>query len=218
MGFWSSLLKTGGKAAGATGKAFGGAVLHPSQTLRGAGSALKTATVGAAAGYVGWEKLTTDKSVVRIVSDAVIGEDTTNAISGTAKAATETVNKLTGKAEQTFDSVSQASSSLSSTLDGASNFLSGVSNGNAGNMLGNFFSNLAHGKVSGLRIVGLIAGAFLVFGRTGWLGKIAGIFLTMMMIGNNTQRQQEASVTGNQRQARPQQEQEEQTHSGGMRR
>ena len=199
MGFWSSLLKTGGKAAGATGKAVGGAVLHPSQTLRGAGSALKTATVGAAAGYVGWEKLT-------------------NAISGTAKAATETVNKLTGKAEQTFDSVSQASSSLSSTLDGASNFLSGVSNGNAGNMLGNFFSNLAHGKVSGLSIVGLIAGAFLVFGRTGWLGKIAGIFLTMMMIGNNTQRQQEASVTGNQRQARPQQEQEEQTHSGGMRR
>lgn len=218
MGFWSSLLKTGGKAAGATGKAVGGAVLHPSQTLRGAGSALKTVTVGAAAGYVGWEKLTTDKSVVRIVSDAVIGEDTTNAISGTAKAATETVNKLTGKAEQTFDSVSQASSSLSSTLDGASNFLSGVSNGNAGNMLGNFFSNLAHGKVSGLSIVGLIAGAFLVFGRTGWLGKIAGIFLTMMMIGNNTQRLQEASVTDNQRQARPQQEQKEQTHSGGMRR
>lgn len=217
MGFWSSLLKTGGKAAGATGKAVGGAVLHPSQTLRGAGSALKTATVGAAVGYVGWEKLTTDKSVVRIVSDAVIGEDTTNAISGTAKAATETVNKLTGKAEQTFDSVSQASSSLSS-MHGASNFLSGVSNGNAGNMLGNFFSNLAHGKVSGLSIVGLIAGAFLVFGRTGWLGKIAGIFLTMMMIGNNTQRQQEASVTDNQRQARPQQEQEEQTHSGGMRR
>ena len=225
MGVWSTLLKYGGKAAkgvgtatAATGKSMGKAVLHPSQTLRGAGQAVKTATIGGAVGYVGWEKLTTDKSVVRIVSDAVIGEDTTNAISGTAKAATETVNKLTGKAEQTFDSASQASSSLSSTLDGASNFLSGVSNGNAGNMLGNFFSNLAHGKVSGLSIVGLIAGAFLVFGRTGWLGKIAGIFLTMMMIGNNTQRQQEASVTDNQRQARPQQEQEEQTHSGGMRR
>lgn len=217
MGFWSSLLKSGGKAAGATGKAVGGAVLHPSQTLRGAGSALKTATVGAAAGYVGWEKLTTDKSVVRIVSDAVIGEEATNTISGTARAATETVNKLSGKAEQTFDSVSQASSSLSSALDGASNFLSGVSNGNAGNMLGNFFSNLAHGKVSGLSIVGLIAGAFLVFGRTGWLGKIAGVFLAMM-IGNNTQRLQEASVTDNQRLARPQHEQEEQTHSGGMRR
>lgn len=222
MGFWSSLLKNGakagGKAAGATTRSIGGAILHPSQTLRGAGSALKTAAVGGAVGYVGWEKLTTDKSVARIVSDAVIGEEATNAIGGTAKAATETVNKLTGKAEQTFDSVSQASSSLSSTLDGTSNFLSGVSNGNAGSMLGNFFSNLAHGKVSGLSIIGLIAGAFLVFGRTGWLGKIAGIFLTMMMIGNNTQRMQEASVTDNQRQARPQQEQEEQTRSGGMRR
>lgn len=216
--FLKSTLRLGGRMTSATAHTVGSAVLHPQQTLKGVGTATKSAVVGGSLGYIGWEKLTTDKSVVGIVSDAVIGEDTTNAISGTAKAATETVNKLTGKAEQTFDSVSQASSSLSSTLDGASNFLSGVSNGNAGNMLGNFFSNLAHGKVSGLSIVGLIAGAFLVFGRTGWLGKIAGIFLTMMMIGNNTQRQQEASVTDNQRQARPQQEQEEQTHSGGMRR
>lgn len=216
--FLKSTLRLGGRMTSATAHTVGSAVLHPQQTLKGVGTATKSAVVGGSLGYIGWEKLTTDKSVVGIVSDAVIGEDTTNAISGTAKAATETVNKLTGKAEQTFDSVSQASSSLSSTLNGASNFLSGVSNGNAGNMLGNFFSNLAHGKVSGLSIVGLIAGAFLVFGRTGWLGKIAGIFLTMMMIGNNTQRQQEASVTGNQRQARPQQEQEEQTHSGGMRR
>lgn len=218
MGFWSSLLKSGGKAVGATGKAVGGAVLHPSKTLKGAGSALKTATVGGAVGYVGWEKLTTDKSVVRIVSDAVIGEKASEGIGNAVDAAAETVSRITDKAEQTLDGVSQASSSFSSTLDGASNFLGSVSSGNGGNMLGNFFSNLAHGRISGLSIVGLIAGAFLVFGRTGWLGKIAGIFLTMMMIGNNTQRLQEASVTDNQRQARPQQEQEEQTHSGGMRR
>lgn len=57
-------------------------MLHPSQTLRGAGQAVKTATVGAAVGYVGWEKLTSDKSVARIVSDAVIGESATNAIAG----------------------------------------------------------------------------------------------------------------------------------------
>lgn len=216
MGFWSSLLKTGGKAVGATTKSVGGAVLHPSQTLRGAGGALKTATVGAAAGYVGWEKLTTDKSVVRIVSDAVIGEEATNAISGTAKAATDTVSSLTEKAEQTFDNVNQATSNLSSTLDGASRFLGGVSNGNAGSMLGNFFSNLAHGKVSGLSIAGLIAGAFLVFGRFGWLGKIAGAFLTMMLIGNNAQRPQGEAVSNTPRQTLPQQE--EQGHSSGMRR
>ena len=162
MGFWSSLLKTGGKAISyggkatvATGKSVGNAVLHPSQTLRGAGSALKTATVGGAVGYVGWEKLTTDKSVVRIVSDAVIGEKATNAISGTAKSAGDKVSQLTDKAEQTMANVNQATSNLSSTLNGASNFLGNVSNGNGGNMLGNFFSNLANGKVSGMSVFGI---------------------------------------------------------------
>ena len=223
MGFWSSLLKTGGKAISyggkatvATGKSVGNAVLHPSQTLRGAGSALKTATVGGAVGYVGWEKLTTDKSVVRIVSDAVIGEEATNAISGTAKSAGDKVSQLTDKAEQTMANVNQATSNLSSTLNGASNFLGNVSNGNGGNMLGNFFSILANGKVSGMSIAGLIAGAFLVFGRFGWLGKIAGAFLMMMTIGNHANLLQETRVANAPRQTPSQQE--EQTHSGGMRR
>jgi len=85
-------LKYGGKAAKGTGKAVlatgknvGEAALHPSQTLRGAGQAVKTAAVGGAIGYVGWEKLTTDKSVVRIVSDAVIGEPATDALADTAE-------------------------------------------------------------------------------------------------------------------------------------
>lgn len=39
--------------------------------------------------------------------------------------------------------------------------------------------------MSGLNIAGLIAAAYLVFGRSGWLGKIAGLFLGMMLIGNN---------------------------------
>ena len=92
-------MKYGGKAATATGKSIGGAVLHPSQTLRGAGSAMKTATVGAAAGYVGWEKLTTDKSVVRIVSDAIVGEKTSDAIGNTLDSAGAKVSNLTDKAE-----------------------------------------------------------------------------------------------------------------------
>ena len=223
MGFWSSLLKTGGKAVKyggkatvATGKSVGNAVLHPSQTLRGAGSALKTATVGGAVGYVGWEKLTTDKSVVRIVSDAVIGEKASEGISNAVDTAAETVSRITDKAEQTLDGVSQASSSFSSTLDGASNFLGSVSSGNGGNMLGNFFCNLANGKVSGLSIAGLIAGAFLVFGRTGWLGKIAGAFLMMMTIGNHANLLQESTVANAPRHTPSQQE--DQSHSSGMRR
>ena len=223
MGFWSSLLKTGGKAVKyggkatvATGKSVGNAVLHPSQTLRGAGSALKTATVGGAVGYVGWEKLTTDKSVVRIVSDAVIGEKASEGISNAVDTAAETVSRITDKAEQTLDGVSQASSSFSSTLDGASNFLGSVSSGHGGNMLGNFFCNLANGKVSRLSIAGLIAGAFLVFGRTGWLGKIAGAFLMMMTIGNHANLLQESTDANAPRQTPSQQE--AQSHSSGMRR
>ena len=111
MGVWSTLLKYGGKAAkgvgtatAATGKSMGKAVLHPSQTLRGAGQAVKTATIGGAVGYVGWEKLTTDKSVVRIVSDAVVGESVTDTIAGTA----DGVRELTGKAGEAVSSVSGA--------------------------------------------------------------------------------------------------------------
>jgi len=70
MGLWDSIIKYGGKAmkyggkaTAATGKSVGNAVLHPSQTLRGAGQAVKSAAVGGAVGYVGWEKLTSDKSV-----------------------------------------------------------------------------------------------------------------------------------------------------------
>ena len=102
MGAWDTILKYGGKAmkgmgkaANATGKSAGHAVLHPSQTLRGAGQAVKMATTGAAVGYVGWEKLTTDKSVARIVSEAVVGKSATNALAGT----TEDMKELKDKAD-----------------------------------------------------------------------------------------------------------------------
>lgn len=64
MKYGGKAAKGTGKAVLATGKNVGEAALHPSQTLRGAGQAVKTAAVGGAIGYVGWEKLTTDKSVV----------------------------------------------------------------------------------------------------------------------------------------------------------
>lgn len=221
MGVWDSILKYGGKAmkgvgsaTAATGKKMGNAALHPSQTLRGAGQAVKTATVGGAVGYVGWEKLTTDKSVVRIVSDAVIGEPATNTLAETA----DGVRELTGKAGEAIGSVSGAVTGIDNKLNGVSNFLRQASGGGVMDMFGNFFRNLGSGNVSGLSIVGLVAAAFLIFGRFGWLGKIAGAFLGMMLIGNNAGvlRTQE---TGNvQRSRTPDLPAEEQTHSRGMRR
>lgn len=217
MGVWDSILKYGskamkgaGKATAATGKSMGNAVLHPSQTLRGAGQAVKTATIGGAVGYVGWKKLTTDESVVRIVSDAVIGKPATDTLAGTA----DDVRELTGKAGEAVGAVS----GINSKLDGVSNFLHETANGGGMNMFGNFFRNLGQGNVSGLSIAGLVAAALLIFGRFGWLGKIAGVFLGMMLIGNNAGifRTQEAG--GIQRTQTPAVPAEERAHGGGMRR
>ena len=220
MGVWSTLLKYSGKAAkgvgtatAATGKSMGKAVLHPSQTLRGAGQAVKTATIGGAVGYVGWEKLTTDKSVVRIVSDAVVGESVTDTIACTA----DGVRELTGKAGEAVSSVSGAVTGIDNKLNGVSNFLRQASGGGGLDMCGNFFRNLGSGNVSGLSIAGLVAAAFLIFGRFGWLGKIAGAFLGMMLIGNNAGVFRTPETENVQRTRTPDFSAGEQAH-GGMRR
>lgn len=221
MGVWSTILKYGGKAvksagkaASTTGKSMGEAVLHPSQTLRGAGQAVKTAAIGGAAGYVGWKKLTTDESLVRIVSDAVIGKPATDALAGTA----DDVRQLTGKAGEAVGSVTEAVAGIDTKLDGVSNFLQQASSGGGMNMFGNFFRNLGRGNVSGLSIAGLVAAAFLIFGRFGWLGKIAGAFLGMMLIGNNAGVFRDTNTESVTRtQASPAQT-GEQSYNGGMRR
>ena len=125
--------------------------------------------------------MTTDKSVTRIVSDAVIGEEATDTIAETAS----DVKELKNKAGEAVDSVNNAMGDINSKWSGMSNFFRGIFSGNGMDMFGNFFGNLGKGKVSGLSLVGLVAAAYLVFGRFGWLGKIAGTMLGMMMIGNN---------------------------------
>lgn len=81
---WATILKAGKpllrwtmQGGKATIESVGSAVIHPQRTLKGLGTATKTAAIGGAVGYVGWEKLTTDKSVVGIVGDAVLGEGVT---------------------------------------------------------------------------------------------------------------------------------------------
>ena len=168
----------------------GEAIIHPQRTLIGAGKAVKTAAVGTAVGYVGWEKLTTDKSVTRIVSDAVIGSDTTDAIADTVS----DVKELKTKAGEAVDAVNGVASNMS----GIGNFMHSISTGNVGDMFGNLFSNITSGKVGGMSLLGLVAAAFMTFGRFGWLSKIAGVLLGMYIIGNNS-RAQQAAVTERQR-------------------
>ena len=100
------------------------------------------------------------------------------AVGDAGKAAKETV-------EGAADRVGSAVSSFGDMLGG---FVSTMSNvfGGVGNML----SGLMSGKTSGLGIAGLVASAFLIFGRTGILGKAGGLLLGMMMLsGMNRQAQ-----------------------------
>ncbi|MBR0265712.1 MAG: hypothetical protein IJQ60_17735 [Prevotella sp.] len=185
---WATVLKAGLKFMGgakATVKTVGHSVLHPQQTIKGMGTATKTAAVGAATGYVAWEKLTTDKSVARIVGDAVVGSDTIDSVGEKVEGVGNAVNNLTDTASNAMDSVSNVLGGANNNLNGISNFLGSMTNGNGGNMFSNFFSNLFSGNVSGMSMLGLVASAFLIFGRFGWMGKIAGVLLGMLMIGNN---------------------------------
>ena len=186
---WATVLKAGlkfmGSGAKATAKTVGHSVLHPQQTIKGMGTATKTAAVGAATGYVAWEKLTTDKSVARIVGDAVVGSDTIDSVGEKVEGVGNAVSNLGETASNAMNSVSEAVGGASNNLNGISNFLGSMTNGNGGNMFSNFFSNLFSGNVSGMSMLGLVASAFLIFGRFGWMGKIAGALLGMMMIGNN---------------------------------
>ena len=218
---WSTFLKTTGKyvlkGGRATVESAGSAVIHPQRTIKGLGTAAKTAAVGGGMAYVGWEKLTTDKSVTHIVGDAVVGEGTMESVSNKVDTAIEGVNDLKEKVGETVNTMNEAMTDVNSKWSGMSNFLRGIFSGNGGNMIGNFFSNLGKGNVSGLSLAGLVVSALLVFGRFGWLGKIAGAVLGMMMIGNNANMSQ---MLGGQRQAPQiaQAEPQQQTSGGGMRR
>ena len=117
-----------------------------------------------------------------------------------------------------MDTVTEAVSGLDGKLDGVSNFLKETTSGGLGTMIGNFFGNLGRGNVSGLSIAGLVAAAFLVFGRFGWLGKIAGALLGMMLIGNNAGVVRTVPSETVSRTQTPTLSPEEQAQSGGMRR
>ena len=169
---WATLLKTGlkfmGRGAASTVKTVGKTALHPQQTIRGLGTATKTAAVGAGAGYVAWEKLTTDKSVARIVGDAVLGSDTIDTVGEKMEGVGNAVTDLKDTASNAIDTVSNAVNGANSNWNGISNFLGNMTGGNGGNMFSNFFSNLFSGNVSGMSMLGLVASAFLIFGRFGW--------------------------------------------------
>ena len=84
--------------------------------------------------------------------------------------------------------------------------------GNGGNMFGNFLNNLTSGNISGWGIGALIAASYMIFGRTGLLGKIGGALMAMMMIGNNSQRQTQTATLAQERSQEQSQETQRNLH------
>ena len=221
MGAWDTILKYGGKlperhgqTANATGKSAGHAVLHPSQTLRGAGQAVKI-PLPSCRRLCGLGKLTTDKSVARIVSDwTVVGKSATDALAGT----TEDMKELKDKAGETVSAIGEAVGGADSKTERGVELPAGSLRRWVVQHAQRLLRNLGGGNVSGLNIAGLIAAAYLVFGRSGWLGKIAGLFLGMMLIGNNAGVVRTVPSETVSRTQTPTLSPEEQAQSGGMRR
>lgn len=191
MGKWSTLLGIGKRVANhpatqTTIRNIGGALVHPQRTLAGLGNAAKTAVVGGGMGYLAWEKLVNDKPVIRATADLLVGEETVEKGLKMVGNATDKITDVADRAGESLQGVSQSVTSMNAAWDGVSTFLRNMTGGNGMDMIGNFFGNIGKGNVSGLTIFGLLASAMLVFGRFGWLGKIAGALLGMMLIGNNS--------------------------------
>ena len=187
-----------GKGAKGAVELTGKAIMHPAKTVKTTGAAVKTLAAGGALGYVGWQKLTSDDSVVEIVSDALIGEKNTQAIADTVHGTAEGIREMRTQVGTMTESVTSTMQGVDSKLNGISNFISQVSGGNGGEMLGGFFNNLTQGNIKGMGIMGLVLSAFLLFGRFGWIGKLAGAVLAMMTIGNNSGVRQQQRASGGQ--------------------
>jgi len=128
-------------------------------------------------------------SFVHDVVNGFTGENTVESVKDTASNVIDSASSTLGELKDTVTESKGLLGTLSDSLKGIGTFLGNMFGGNGMNMFGNFFNNMASGKVGGLSIGALILGAYMIFGRTGMLGKLGGALLAMMMIGGNSQQQ-----------------------------
>ena len=210
MSKWATLLKYGKRAANSSVTAMGNAVIHPQRTLAGLGKATKTAVIGGGMGYLAWENIVNDKPVVRTAADVLVGEETVDKGLEVVGKASDKVESMVEKVGEGVENVSSSVSDVSSAWSGIGHFLKDMLGGNGLGMFGNFFGNIGKGNISGLSMLGLVASSLLVFGRFGWLVKIAGALMGMMLIGNNSRSIQTEQPS--------QSESQDVQRNGGMRR
>ncbi len=168
-----------------------------SKVLGSAAKNPKTTAVAGVAAYAGWQNIHSSESY-----GTSVGKTLKKATNGAGSFSHDVVNGYTGKntvekvrdttkgvLDGMKDTVSETKDilgTLGDTLKSISTFLGNIFNGKGMNMFGNFFNNISSGKVSGLSIGALIMAGYMMFARTGLLGKIGGALLAMMMVGGNS--------------------------------
>ena len=146
-------------------------------------------SMGTAVGKTMRESVDGSGGFVHDVVNGFTGKNTVEEVKDTASSVHDSTTSTLGDLKDTVTESKGLLGTLSDSLKGIGTFLGNMFGGNGMNMFGNFFNNMASGKVGGLSIGALILGAYMIFGRTGMLGKLGGALLAMMMIGGNSQRQ-----------------------------
>ena len=90
MSIWAKIAKYGGSALKGAGsvakqglKSASNTAVHPTQALRGAGSAMKTAAVGSAAGYVVWQNASLKMAQADVAQTDILLQQTIAKIAST---------------------------------------------------------------------------------------------------------------------------------------
>lgn len=195
VGATSTLWRGGGNVMGAGAKILSAASRNPKNTV-----------AAGVATYAGWKVLNNPEMSM----GTAVGKTVREGVEGMGSFSHDAVNGFTG--EQTVEEVKDTTTSvitdlkdgvketkgilgtLGDALQGITSFLRNIFGGEGTNMFANFFNNIGNGNVSGLGIGALIAAGYMIFGRTGLLGKIGGALVAMMMIGGNSQRQERSQT------------------------
>lgn len=178
MSIWSSIARRAGRIVTYP-------VTHAGTAVQVVGKTTKTAVVGGGLGYMAWESVVNDKPVIQTASEVLVGKKTTEKVSDVVSGTVDGVGKVVTGAGNLVEDAGNMLSETNNSTSGVGKFFQGLFTVNGLGMIGDFFQNIGKGKISGLSLAGLIGAAILSFGRFGWLGKIAGAFLGMMIIGNN---------------------------------
>ena len=163
------------------------------------GSHWKGVLLTGGASVVGWKYMTTGH---------VPGEDLINTGAEVVEKAGSAVSKGLDAVDKGLDYVNEgldnAPELIHDTKEALTGGVSAVTGGTGqgGGLFGNLFggiSNLISGLFNGGTgsMLGLVAGAFLLFGGFGWMGKIAGALLAALSLGlfsGNNQQQQVQQV------------------------